>query len=76
MSERTEVVVEFPLAKVPSDDEMRRMLKDSFKEAKKLIGPGTVLGIVSRAIAENKETGQPVLLVKLAVTAPEALQPS
>lgn len=76
MSERTEVMVEFPLARVPSDTDLRQMLRDSFKEAKKIIGPGTVHGIVSRAIAENKETGQTVLLVKLAVTAPEALQPS
>lgn len=74
MSERTNVRVEFPLGRMPTEPEMRQMLRDSFKEAKKIIGPGKVLGIVSRAVAENRETGQPVFLVTLACLAPEALQ--
>lgn len=75
MSERTEVVVEMPLARVPSSDEMRDLLKQAFGEAKKLVGPGRVLGMVSRASATHRLTGQPLLLVKFAVEAPESLQP-
>ncbi len=74
MSERRNVQVRFPLGRVPTSDEMRKMLRDSFAEAQKIIGPGKVLGIVSRAVAEDRETGQPVFLVTLACLAPEALQ--
>lgn len=76
MSERRNVCVEFPLAKMPNRVEYRTMLKESFKEAKKLIGPGQVLGIASTAMAENRETGQPTFLVTLACLVPEALQPN
>lgn len=74
MSERTEVVVEFPLNRAPNAAELRSLCKQGFGEAKKLIGPGKVLGIVSTATAADRKTGGPVLLVKYAVTAPESLQ--
>lgn len=74
MSERTTVVVEFPLARVPSSVELRQLCKQGFTEAKRLVGPGRVLGITSTAVATSRDTGGPVLLVKYAVDAPEALQ--
>lgn len=75
MSERTQVVVEFPLARVPNRDELRSLCKQGFGEAKKIVGPGRVLGIVSTAVATDRNAGGPVLLVKYAVDAPEAIQP-
>lgn len=75
MSERTEVVVEMPLSRRPSPEEGRDLLKQAFGEAKKLVGPGRVLGIVSRGIGVHRITGQPNLIVKFAVEAPEAIQP-
>lgn len=75
MSERTEVVVELPLTHRPSSDEGRDLLRQAFGEAKKLVGPGRVLGIVSRAIGVHRLTNQPTLIVKFAVEAPESLQP-
>lgn len=75
MSERTEVVVEMPLARRPTDEEGRALLKQAFGEAKKLVGPGRVLGIVSRGFGVHKVTSQPTLIVKFAVEAPEGLQP-
>jgi len=75
MSERTEVVVELPLARVPSRDEIRGLLKQAFGEAKNLVGPGRVLGIVSRGVGVHRLTDQPTLIVKFAVEAPESIQP-
>lgn len=75
MSERTEVVVELPLGRMPSPDEGRALIKQAFGEAKKLVGPGRVLGITSRAVGVHRITSQPTLIVKFAVEAPEALQP-
>lgn len=75
VSERTEVVVELPLARVPNREEARDLLKQAFAEAKKLVGPGRVLGIVSRGIGVHRLTDQPTLLVRFAVEAPESLQP-
>lgn len=75
MSERTEVVVELPLARRPTPEEGRDLLKQAFGEAKQLVGPGRVLGIVSRGIGVHRLTSQPTLIVKFAVEAPEAIQP-
>lgn len=76
MSERTEVVVEMPLARMPNREEGRDLLKQAFGEAKKLVGPGRVLGITSRAFGVHRLTDQPTLIVKFAVEAPESLQPT
>jgi hypothetical protein len=75
MSERTEVMVELPLARMPNAEEGRDLLKQAFGEAKKLVGPGRVLGIVSRGFGVHRITQQPTLLVKFAVEAPESIQP-
>lgn len=75
MSERTEVIVEMPVNRLPVGQEARDLLKQAFGEAKKLVGPGRVLGIVSRGVATSRETGQPVVIVKFAVEAPESIQP-
>lgn len=75
MSERTEVMVELPLARMPTAEEGRDLLKQAFGEAKKLVGPGRVLGIVSRGFGVHRITQQPTLLVKFAVEAPESIQP-
>ena len=75
MSERTEVIVEMPLAHRPTSTEGRTLVKQAFDEAKKLVGPGRVLGIVSRAIGVHALTSQPILIVKFAVEAPESIQP-
>lgn len=74
MSERTEVVVEMPLERMPTPNEGRALIHQAFGEAKKLIGPGRVLGIVSRGFGVHRLTDQPTLLVKFAVEAPESLQ--
>lgn len=74
MSERTEVIVELPLARRPTNEEGHELLKQAFGEAKKLVGPGRVLGIVSRAVGVHRLTDQPTLVVKFAVEAPESLQ--
>lgn len=74
MSERTTVVVEFPLTRKPTVQEARDIYWQGFAKAKELVGPGTVLGIVSSAMGESKATGQPVFLIKFAVDAPEAIQ--
>lgn len=76
MSERTEVVVEMPLARMPNREEGRDLLKQAFSEAKKLVGPGRVLGVTSRAFGVHRLTDQPTLIVKFAVEAPESLQPT
>lgn len=75
MSERTEVVVEMPLAREPSPDEARDLIKQAFGEAKRLIGPGRVLGVTHYAIGVHRITDEPNLLVRFAVEAPESLQP-
>lgn len=75
MSERTEVIVELPLAKMPTSEEGRGLIKQAFGEAKKLVGPGRVLGITSRAFGVHRLTSQPTLIVKFAVEAPESIQP-
>lgn len=74
MSERAEVMVELPLERMPSAEEGRQLIKQAFGEAKKLVGPGRVLGIVSRGFGVHRLTDQPTLLVKFAVEAPESLQ--
>lgn len=74
MSERTNVVVELPLERRPSPQEGRELLKTAFGEAKRLVGPGRVLGITNRAVATHRLTSQPTLIVTFAVEAPEALQ--
>jgi hypothetical protein len=75
MSERTEVVVELPLARMPSPEEGRDLLKQAFGEAKKLVSPGRVLGITNRAFGVHRLTDQPTLIITFAVEAPESLQP-
>lgn len=75
MSERTEVVVEMPLAWRPTPEEGRELLRQAFAEAKRLVGPGRVLGITSRAFGVHRLTDQPTLILKFAVEAPESLQP-
>lgn len=75
MSERTEVIVELPLARMPLREEGRDLLGQAFAEAKKLVGPGRVLGITGRAFGVHRLTDQPTLIVKFAVDAPEYLQP-
>jgi hypothetical protein len=75
MSERTEVVVELPLARIPNGDETRELYRQAFAEAKKLVGPGRVLGIVSRAFGVHRLTDQPTLIIRFAVEAPESIQP-
>lgn len=75
MSERTEVVVEMPLARRPTQDEGRELMRQAFGEAKKLVGPGRVLGIISRAFGTHRLSSQPTLIVTFAVEAPESLQP-
>lgn len=74
MSERTQVVVEMPLTRMPSADEGRELFQQAFGEAKKLVGPGRVLGIVSRAFGVHRLTDQPTLVITFAVEAPESLQ--
>lgn len=76
MSERAQVVVELPLARPPSSEEGRELLKEAFGEAKKLVGLGRVLGIANRAFGVHKLTSQPTLIVTFAVEAPESLQPT
>ncbi len=75
MSERTEVVVELPLARMPNAEEGRALFKQAFGEAKKLVGPGRVLGITNRAFGVHRLTDQPTLIVTFAVEAPESIQP-
>ncbi len=75
MSERTEVIVELPIQRMPTPAEGVDLLKQAFAEAKKLVGPGRVLGIVSRGVSTHRLTSQPTLIVKFAVEAPESLQP-
>lgn len=76
MSERTQVAVELPLSRMPTPEEGRDLLKQAFAEAQKLVGPGRVLGIVSRAFGVHRMTDQPTLIVTFAVEAPESLQPT
>lgn len=75
MSERTEVVVEIPLARRPTPEEGRDLIKQAFDSAKKFVEPGRVLGIVSRGVGVHKLTGCPSVIVKFAVEAPESIQP-
>lgn len=75
MSERTEVEVLLSLARQPSQSEMRVLLKTAFREAKQLVKPGRVLGLVSVTGAVHTETGSPALKVRFAVEAPEVIQP-
>lgn len=75
MSERTEVEVLLPLERQPSKSEMRLLLKMAFQEAKQLVGLGRVLGVTSVIAAVHAETGSPALKVRLAVEAPEQIQP-
>jgi hypothetical protein len=75
VSERTQVVVELPLQRRPIPEEGRDLLKQAFAEAKKLVGPGRVLGIVNRAFGVHRITDQPTLIVTFAVEAPESIQP-
>lgn len=74
MSERTQVVVELPLARRPTPEEGRDLLRQAFSEAKKLVGPGRVLGIVHKAVGTHRVTSQPTLIITFAVEAPESLQ--
>lgn len=75
MSERTEVVVEMPLERPPTPEEGRDLIRRAFAEAKKLVGPGRVLGITSRGFGVHRLTDQPTLLIRFAVEAPESIQP-
>ena len=75
MSERTEVVVEQMLDRRPTPEEGRELVKQAFAQAKQLVGPGRVLGIVSRAVAVHRLTNKPTLIIKFAVEAPESIQP-
>lgn len=75
LSERAEVIVEFPLARAPSKVELRSLVRQSFGLCRQRIGPlGRILGVVSTVVATKRETGQPVLLVRFAVEAPESAQ--
>ena len=75
MSERTEVMVEIPVSQIPTGPELQTLYKQGFAAAKKLVGPGRVLGVVSQAVGTHKLTGMPSLLLKFAVEAPESIQP-
>lgn len=76
MSERTEVEVLLPLARAPKNDlERRELIRTAFQSASDLVKPGRVLGLVGMTSAVNQETGGPVLKVRFAVEAPEAMQP-
>lgn len=70
LSERTVVSVDFPIERPPNEAETRQLLKQSFVEAKKIIGPGTVLGIVGTAVGERKFDGATCFIVRLAVECP------
>lgn len=76
LSERCEVVVEFPLARRPSKVEIVAMVRREAPErCRGLIGPlGKIRGMTSCALAQDKATGQPLLLVKFACDVPEAVQ--
>jgi hypothetical protein len=74
VSERTQIIVEMPLSRTPTNEEGRELLKQAFGEAKKLVSPGRVLGIVNRAFGVHRLTDQPTLLVTFAVDAPESVQ--
>jgi hypothetical protein len=75
VSERTEVEVLLPLERQPTPDELKHLLEIAFGEAKRLVGPGRVLGVTKTLGAVHAETGKPALKVRFAVEAPELLQP-
>lgn len=75
MSERTEVEVLLPLERQPTPAELKHLLRIAFDEAKRLVGPGRVLGMTKTLGAVHAETGKPALKVRFAVEAPEAIQP-
>lgn len=76
MSERTEVMVELPLARRPTLAEEREIYRAGFAAARRLIAPhGRVLGLTSQAVGVNKITAEPTIFLKFAVLAPEAIQP-
>lgn len=74
MSERVDVEVRFPLARVPNRDETRSLIRQGYGKAKELLGPGRVLGFMSMAVATDGNSGQPVLLCRYACEAPESVQ--
>ena len=74
MSERTEVEVLFPLNREPDKLEQVAMVRQAFDHAKRLVGPGRVLGLVKVIGAVHPDTGQPALRIRFAVEAPEPLQ--
>lgn len=74
MSERTNVVVELPLDRLPEKDEMPELFNKAVEEARKLIGPGRILGLGKMYLGTHAITSQPNLIFNFAVEAPEALQ--
>lgn len=76
MSERTEVEVLFPLNREPTREEGLTLLKAAFEEARNLVKPGRVLGMISVSTANHGLTGEPALKVRFAVEAPESIQHS
>lgn len=74
LSERTTVVVEFPIEHEPSQEEYRSLMKRAFPEARKIIGPGRVLGIIEMARATRNSDGAEVVTVRVAVECPISVQ--
>lgn len=75
MSERTEVEVLLPLDRWPDRSEIVMLRRIAFDEAKRLVHPGRVLGLISVARAVNPATSDLAMKVRFAVEAPEAIQP-
>lgn len=75
MSERTEVEVLLPLDRWPDRGEVVMLRRIAFDEARRLVNPGRVLGLVSVARAVNPETNGLAMKVRFAVEAPESIQP-
>lgn len=74
MSERTEVEVSFPVVRQPDGLETRMIVRQAFREAAELVAPGRVLGLIGFRNGKDPRNGDPALLVRFAVEAPEAIQ--
>lgn len=76
MSERTEVEVLFPLNRPPTRAEGDAILREAFAQARALVTPGRVLGMLSVSRCNHALSGELALKVRFAVEAPEAIQSS
>lgn len=75
LSERTQVMVELPLSRLPEQGELHELMKTAFKECRKLIGrQGKILGFTRVWVAEHKLTSQPTFFVEFACEAPVPVQ--